>query len=210
MKNPKVDKYLIDGCMRCNLGATPDCKVNRWREELILLRQIVSETGLTEDLKWGMPCYTFENKNVVMLSAFKEYTSVNFFKGTLLNDTENILQKPGDNSQSVRLLKYTDIKQIIAQEEHIKTYILQALEIEKTGKKVEFKKTSEPLPSELTETFKKDPGFEKSFYALTPGRQRGYLIYFSQPKQSQSRLNRIEKYRPNIMNGEGLHDKYKC
>ncbi len=208
--NPKVDKYLLDGCMRCKFGGTPSCKVNNWREELETLRQIVLECGLTEEVKWGFPCYTYDNKNIVMVSAFKEYTCISFFKGSLLKDKEKILQKHGESSQSVRIIKYTNTEQIIKQVDIIKTYIKEAVELEISGQKVEFRKNPEPIPVELIETFSNDPEFKKAFYALTPGRQRGYIIYFSQPKNTQTRITRIEKSRQNILSGIGLNDKYKC
>lgn len=206
--NPKVDKYLIDGCMRCEFGATPKCKVNNWRVELETLRQIVLQCELTEELKWGVPCYTFNNKNIIMIAAFKAYASLSFFKGALLTDNENILLKPGENSQAARIIKYTNPEQIIAQTEIIKSYINQAIALEKLEQKVEFKKNFEPIPLELTDIFNKDSELKNAFYALTQGRQRGYIIYFSQPKQSQTRVSRIEKCRDKILNGEGLNDKY--
>lgn len=208
--NPTVDKYLIDGCMRCKLGGTPACKVNKWKEELKTLRQIVSECGLTEEIKWGVPCYTFGNKNVILINAFKEYTCISFFKGALLNDKEKILLKQGENSQSVRIIKYTNPKQIIKQAAIIKSYIAEAVELEKSGKKVPIKKNPEPIPDELNDIFGNDFALKKAFYALTPGRQRGYIIYFSQPKNSSSKISRIEKSRQNILNGIGINDKYKC
>ena len=205
--NPKVDQYLIDGCMRCKYGATPQCKVNNWRVELDTLRQIVLESGLTEDLKWGVPCYTYGDKNIVMVSAFKEYACLSFFKGALLADKENILVKRGEYSQSARIIQYTHAEQIMEQAEIIKSYILEAVALEELGQKVVFAKNPEPLPDELKEALRNDAEFEKAFFALTPGRQRGYIIYFSQPKQSQSRYNRIEKCRPKILKGEGMNDK---
>jgi uncharacterized protein YdeI (YjbR/CyaY-like superfamily) len=206
--NPSVDKYLIDGCMRCAYGATPQCKVNNWRVELELLRHIALECGLIEDLKWGVPCYTIDDKNIIMISAFKEYCSLSFFKGALLNDTHNILQKQGENSQVALIIKFTNPLKITEQKEILKSYILQAIEIEKTGQKVESKKNREPVPDELLHKFEELPELQKAFYALTPGKQRGYIIYFSQPKQPQSKINRIEKCIPMILDGKGLHDKY--
>lgn len=196
--------------MRCKLGATPACKVHNWQEELVMLRHIVLESGLTEDLKWGVPCYTLDDKNIVMVSAFKDYCALSFFKGTLLNDTHNILLKQGESSQIARLVKFTDPKTVIEQQETLKAYIAQAIEIEKSGQKVEFKKNPEPIPDELLQKFNEFPVLEKAFYDLTLGKQRGYIIYFSQPKQSQSKANRIEKCMQKILNGEGLHDKYSC
>ena len=205
--NPKVDNYFIEGCGRCSLVGTPQCKVHNWQVEMQHLRMILNDCGLTEDLKWSMPCYTFQGKNVVMLAAFREYCSINFFKGALLKDEQGILVKQGENSQVTRLFKATDIQTVIENELHIKAYILEAIEIEKSGQKVELKdNTMLDLPEELLEKFKEMPTFQTAFEALTPGRQRGYQIHFSQPKQSQTRTARIEKYRAQIMVGKGFYD----
>jgi uncharacterized protein YdeI (YjbR/CyaY-like superfamily) len=206
--NPQVDKYLVDGCMRCKFGGTPNCKVNNWAKELEELRKIVIKSALVEELKWGMPCYTLNNKNILMISAFKEYACISFFKGVLLKDKEKMLAAHGESSQSARMIKYTNSIQIKQQSSIIKAYIEEAIEIENSGGKVEFKKNPEPIPEELTVEFNKDLKFKKAFHELTPGRQRGYIIYFSQPKSTQSKLNRIEKCRENILNGIGLNDRY--
>jgi len=207
MMNPQVDKYLIDGCMRCKYGGTPQCKVHNWREELEMLRQIVLETGLTEEIKWGAPVYTHKGKNIVSVGALKESANIGFFKGILLTDKHKILQQQG-NLQSDRIIKFTNVKDIEKVKDVLKEYVLEAIEIEESGKKVEFKKNPEPIPNELLEAFEQDPAFKKAFYALTAGRQRGYIIHFSQPKQSQTRIGRIEKYKEQIFNGIGLNDKY--
>ena len=207
--NPDVDKYLIQGCMRCKFGATPQCKVHSWKKELSLLRKIVLECELTEEIKWGMPCYTVNGKNIAMVSAFKEYASLSFFKGALLKDPHHILVSPSESSQSARLLKFTDSNQIKQVKENIKSYLQEAIELEKSGAKVNFKKNLEPIPQELEEFFLNDTKLKDAFYSLTPGRQRGYILSFSQPKQSVSRKNRIEKYRQQIIDGIGLNDKYK-
>ena len=207
MMNPQVDKYLIDGCMRCKYGGTPQCKVHNWREELEMLRQIVIETGLTEEIKWGAPVYTHKGKNIVSVGALKESANIGFFKGVLLTDKHKILQQQG-NLQSDRIIKFTNVKDIEKVKDVLKEYVLEAIEIEESGKKVEFKKNPEPIPNELLEAFEQDPAFKKAFYALTAGRQRGYIIHFSQPKQSQTRIGRIEKYKEQIFNGIGLNDKY--
>lgn len=207
MMNPQVDKYLIDGCMRCKYGGTPHCKVHNWREELEMLRQIVLETGLTEEIKWGAPVYTHKGKNIVSVGALKESANIGFFKGVLLTDKHKILQQQG-NLQSDRIIKFTNVKDIEKVKDVLKEYVLEAIEIEESGKKVEFKKNPEPIPNELLEAFEQDPAFKKAFYALTAGRQRGYIIHFSQPKQSQTRIGRIEKYKEQIFNGIGLNDKY--
>lgn len=207
--SPQVDNYLAEGCLRCPLGSTPDCKVHSWPEELILLRKLVIKCGLTEELKWGVPCYTLNDKNVLLVSAFKGYAAISFFKGSLLSNPAGLLIAPGPNSQASRYLKFTDTRQIIEREATIKAYVFEAIEVEKAGLEVSFKKNPEPIPDELQQKMDEDPVFRSAFEGLTPGRQRGYILHFSQPKQSQTRMKRIEKYTPMILNGEGMHDKYK-
>ena len=207
--NTSADQYFLEGCGRCPLGSTPDCKVHRWTAELALLRRLVNNCGLTEECKWGVPCYTFQGKNVLNVSAFNEYCCLSFFKGVLLSDEKELLAKPGPNSQSVRLFKFTDLAAIQQIEDVIKAYIFEAIEVEKAGLNVEFKKNPEPIPDELEEKFEQDPVLKIAFEALTPGRQRGYILHFSQPKQSKTRISRIEKYTPMILSGIGLHDQYK-
>ncbi|XCF06154.1 DUF1801 domain-containing protein [Tamlana crocina] len=204
-----VEQYFEAGCGRCSLGGTPDCKVHTWITELELLRKLVLQCGLTEDCKWGMPTYTYNEKNVLMLCAFKNHCAVSFFKGALLRDEKNILEKPGENSQAARLIKFTDTDKIKSLESHIKAYIFEAIEAEKAGLKIEFKQNPEPLPEELEQKFEDDPTLKSAFESLTPGRQRGYVLYFSAPKQSKTRISRIEKCTGKILNGEGLHDKYQ-
>lgn len=206
--NPKVDKYLVDGCMRCKFGGTLQCKVNNWKDELSALRLLVLDSGLTEDLKWGMPCYTDNGKNILMVAAFKEYCSLSFFKGSLMQDVNNVLVSPGENSQAMRYMKFTNLSEIVTRQEQIKAYIAEAITIEKTGKKVQFKKEPEPIPEELQLKFEGHPGLKKAFEALTPGRQRAYILYFTQSKESKTRMNRIEKSLERILNGQGLNDRY--
>ena len=207
--NPKVDQYLLDGCMRCPLGGTPKCKVHDWQDELTMLRSIVLDCDLTEELKWGVPCYTHQGKNVLIVSALKESATISFFKGSLLQDAANILTQPGPNSQASRYIKFTSVKDIVDLAETLKAYIYEAVEVEKAGLKVAFKKNPEPIPEELQMKLDDDPVFKTAFEGLTPGRQRGYILHFSQPKKSQTRINRIEKWTPKILNGEGMHDEYK-
>ncbi|MBN1116115.1 MAG: YdeI/OmpD-associated family protein [Bacteroidales bacterium] len=201
-----VETYLTEGCGRCKFFSTPQCKVHTWHNELIELRRIVLECGLTEESKWGMPCYTYNNKNILILSAFKNFVSINFFKGSLLSDTEKILEKQTDNSRDAHIVKFTDVKKVLKLESILKAYIFEAIEVEKTGLKVETKKEMEPAPEELMNKFKEIPALKTAFEALTPGRQRGYILYFSQAKQSKTRESRIEKYVPKILNGKGLMD----
>ncbi len=203
----KIDNYLVEGCMRCKYGGTPQCKVLNWVEELLLLREIVLETGLTEEMKWGVPVYTKNGKNIVMVNALKDSANISFFKGVLLIDKHKILQQQG-NLQSDRIVKFTKIDDIIKLKDVLKEYVLEAIAIEESGAKVVFKKNPEPTPEELLQAFEDDPAFQKAFYDLTLGKQRGYIIHFSQPKQTQTRIGRIQKYKEQIFNGVGLNDKY--
>ncbi|MBN2636422.1 MAG: YdeI/OmpD-associated family protein [Prolixibacteraceae bacterium] len=194
--------------MRCEFGGTANCKVLKWTAELELLRTIVLDCGLTEDLKWGVPCYTLHGKNVLTVSAFKEFSCISFFKGSLLSDSKNLLEKPGENSQAGRLLKFRNTEEIRKIEADIKAYIFEAIEVEKAGLQVAFKKNPEPIPEELEMLFDEDPILKNAFEALTLGRQRGYILYFSAPKQSGTRVSRIKRSIEKILRGEGLHDKY--
>lgn len=205
--NPKVDNYFIAGCGRCHLADTPECKVHTWQEELQLLRSMLLDCGLTEELKWGVPCYTFQKNNVIILGAFKEYCMISFFKGALLCDSEGILTKPGENTQAGRVLRFTNVKDIIKIADTIKAYIYEAIEVEKSGAKITYKKADEyAIPDELAQKFKEEPDFKKAFYALTPGRQKSYLIYFAQAKQSATRESRIEKSMPKVYEGKGFNE----
>lgn len=206
-KNPGVDTYLMQGCMRCAYGGTPQCKVHRWTAELELLRQIVLDCGLTEEVKWGVPCYTVSGKNVAMVSAFKDYASLSFFKGVLLSDPAKLLTSAGENSQSARLIKFTNTDQISLNAKAIKALVLEATANEQAGKKVVFEKTPEPVPEELQAALDSDPSLRKAFFALTPGRQRSYILHVSQPKQSATRSARVVKCIPKIMQGKGFHDR---
>jgi uncharacterized protein YdeI (YjbR/CyaY-like superfamily) len=208
--NPKVDLYLLEGCGRCKYHATPKCKVNLWRNELELLRQIALDSGLIEEIKWGIPVYTFNNKNIVSVSAFKNDACISFFKGSLINDPYHLLTQSSENSQSFRLIKYTDSQQIELQKEAIHVLILQAIDIEKQGKKIDYRSNTEPMPEELLIRFNENPVLKKAFEALTPGRQRGYILYFSQAKQANTRYQRIDNYTNKILEGKGYNDDYKA
>ena len=207
--NPKVDIFIADGCGRCDYYATDKCKVRSWQMELQHLRQIMLETGLVEDVKWGVPVYTHQGKNIVIVSALKDCVTFGFFKGVLLSDPKKILEQQGPSVQSARIIRFTAVDQIINLTDTIKEYVKEAVVIEESGVKVEFKKDLEPIPDELNDMFEGLPALRDAFYALTPGKQRGYIIHFSQPKQSASRISRIEKCIDKIMNGEGFHDAYK-
>jgi len=202
-----IDQYLTEGCGRCKLFQTPQCKVHKWTNELYYLRQIILKSEIQEELKWSMPCYSINGKNVVMLCAFKEYVSLSFFKGALLTDEKNLLISPGENSNATRQFRFTDSKQIIKIERIILQYIKEAVEIEESGKKINaLHRKEEPIIAELIEEFKLNPKLEAAFYKLTPGRQRGYLLYFSGAKQSATRVSRIQKYATKILSGKGFQD----
>ncbi|MFN0032096.1 MAG: YdeI/OmpD-associated family protein [Flavobacteriales bacterium] len=209
--NTSVDSYFINGCGRCPLGGTPECKVQSWQPELKKLRMIVNECGLHEECKWGVPCYTFQNSNVAIVSALKDYAALSFFKGSLLNDTHNVLVSPGENSQSSRLIKFTDVQEITKAEPILRAYIYEAIEVEKAGLKVTFKKIDEyKKPEELQLKLDADPALKMAFESLTPGRQRGYILHIAQPKQAKTREARVEKCIPLILSGKGLDDDYKA
>ncbi len=206
--NPNVNQYLIDGCGRCDLVGTPQCKVNTWRPILQALRQMVLSCGLVEDYKWSQPCYTHKGQNILIVTAFNNHACISFFKGALLKDEQGILAKAGANSRHGRQLRFTEIAQVTQQEQIIKQYIFEAIEIEKQGLKIpEIKKDEIEWVEELQAFLADSTELKKAFEALTPGRQRGYNIYFSQPVQAKTRIARIEKYIPKILAGKGFHDR---
>jgi uncharacterized protein YdeI (YjbR/CyaY-like superfamily) len=206
--NPQVDIYFTAGCGRCPLGNTPACKVNKWQEELEKLRALILECGLTEELKWGVPCYTFQKSNILLIGAFKEYCALSFFKGALLNDADGILSKPGENTRAARVIRFTGVREIIRMEAVLKAYIYEAVEVEKAGLKVDFKeKTELVFPEEFQRKLDEIPALKTAFGALTPGRRRAYNLYFSAPKQSKTRESRIEKCLPQILLGKGLNER---
>ncbi|WP_418502538.1 YdeI/OmpD-associated family protein [Flagellimonas sp.] len=206
--NPEIDVYLLEGCGRCPLGGTPECKVHSWTAELKYLRRLVLECGLTEEQKWGVPTYTHNGTNLVMVAAFKDNCTLSFFKGALLKDDHQILEKPGKNTQSGRVVRFTDVAQITKLESVLKSYIFEAIEVKKAGLKVQLKPVSDyEIPEEFQQRLEEDPELKEAFENLTPGRQKGYLLYFSGAKQSKTREDRIEKYIPKIMKGLGFHDR---
>jgi uncharacterized protein YdeI (YjbR/CyaY-like superfamily) len=205
--NPQVDTILAEGCGRCKLVGTPQCRIIIRNQEMKALRDIALETGLDEEVKWGFPAYTFDKKNIFMLGSFKDHSTIMFFKGALLSDSSNILVQPTENTNSGRQLRFTNANEIQKLKKTILSYIFEAVELEKSGAKVEAKKTSEyPMPEELELKFKELPELKAAFEKLTPGRQRGYLLHFSQAKQSATRLSRIEKNMEAIFNGKGLNE----
>jgi uncharacterized protein YdeI (YjbR/CyaY-like superfamily) len=191
--DPKVDIYLN--------------KVRKWQEETEKLRGIILDCQLTEELKWGKPCYSFRKSNIVLIQGFKEYCALLFFKGVLLNDPNGILFKIGENTQAGRQIRFTNVREIIEIESILKDYIYEAIEVEKAGLKVNFKKTAEyNIPEEFKNKFDEIPELKSAFNELTPGRQRAYILYFSAPRQSKTRETRVEKCIQQILNGKGLND----
>ncbi|MET3613777.1 uncharacterized protein YdeI (YjbR/CyaY-like superfamily) [Rhizobium aquaticum] len=191
--NPKVDAYLQ--------------RIDRWRAEWAALRAILLECPLTEDLKWGVPCYTLDGKNVVLIHGFKDYCALLFHKGALMQDPEGILIQQTDNVQSARQIRFTSLDEIQRMQNLLKTYIHDAIEVERAGLNVVRKTVAEfAMPEEFVAALDGDPGLKSAFEALTPGRQRAYLLHFSSAKQSATRQSRIEKCRPKIMAGKGLDD----
>ena len=191
--NPKVDFFFN--------------KATQWREEYAQLRMIILDCSLTEEVKWGVPCYTFQDGNVVLIHGFKEYCAILFVKGALLNDPKGILIQQTENVQSARQVRFTSVQEITTMKATLKEYIHDAIKVEKAGLKVDYKKTSEyTVPEEFQTKLDKDPDLKKAFHALTPGRQRGYIFHFSQPKLSKTRESRVEKSIPQILDGKGLDD----
>jgi uncharacterized protein YdeI (YjbR/CyaY-like superfamily) len=188
--NPKVDGYLK--------------KAKKWQEEITKLRRISLDSGLTEELKWGKPCYTFQTSNIVIIQGFKEFCSLLFCKGALLKDPKGILKTFG--WQAARRIPFTDVREIVEMEPILKVYIHEAIEAEKAGLKVNYKKNPEPIPEELQNKLDEIPALKTAFDALTPGRQRGYILYFSGAKQSKTRASRVKKCMPQILKGKGLND----
>lgn len=189
--NPKIDEFLN--------------KTTKWQEEMTKLREIILECGLTEEMKWNKPCYTFQNNNIAIMQPFKEYFALMFFKGILINDVNNILVKPGENSQTQRQIRFTNTEEVVQLESIIKDYINEAVEKANVEVNVDKKEALE-IPVELLQKFDEYPDLKTAFEALTPGRQRAYVIYFSKAKQSKTRESRIEKYMEHILAGKGLHD----
>jgi uncharacterized protein YdeI (YjbR/CyaY-like superfamily) len=194
--NPKVDFYFD--------------KAEKWQKEVEKLRTIALDCPLTEELKWGCPCYTFQESNIVLIHVFKEYCALLFFKGSLLNDPNDILIQQTKNVQAARQIRFTNLREIVKLESVVKAYIYEAIEVERAGLKVKLKKAREfPVPEEFQKRLDKRPALKKAFYGLTPGRQRGYLLHFAAPKQSKTREARIDKCMQMIMQGKGLTDDDK-
>ena len=192
--NPKVDWYFN--------------KATRWQEEFERLRSLLLATGLSEELKWGHPCYTLEKKNVVLMHGFNDYCALLFFKGALLNDPQGILVQQTENVQSARQVRFTGVKELRKLEPVLKSYIEQAIAVERAGLKVQLKPTAAfDMPEEFAQRLKEEPALKKAFNALTPGRQRGYLLHFASAKQAKTREARIDKHVKRILRGKGLDDE---
>lgn len=191
--NPKADFYFAEN--------------GRWHAELVQLRTMILDCGLAEEVKWGTPCYTWQNRNIVLIHTFKEYCAMLFFKGALLNDPKGILIQQSENVQAARQIRFTEVKQITKQAAALKAYVYEAIEVEKAGLKVPMKKSTEfAVPDEFQTQLNKNKKLKTAFEALTPGRQRAYLLYFAAPKQAKTRESRIEKYTQQILEGKGLND----
>jgi uncharacterized protein YdeI (YjbR/CyaY-like superfamily) len=191
--NPKVDAFIM--------------RATKWQEEFKQLRTIILDCGLDEELKWGVPCYTLKKKNIVLIHGFKEYCAILFVKGALLNDARGVLIQQTQNVQAARQIRFTNVQEIIELKTTLKAYILEAIELEQAGVKVNYKKTQDYLiPEEFQSKLDQIPTLKTAFESLTPGRQRAYIYYFSQPKQSKTRQARVEKNIPQILNGKGLND----
>ena len=203
-KNTAVDEYLAVGCGRCSLGGTPQCKVHPWHKTLQQLRRILLGCGLTEEVKWRVPCYTYQGRNILMMAAFRDYAALSFFKGALLDDPEGLLKAPGENSQAFRYLPFTDASLIPAREAVIKAYVAEAILLEKAGRKVKFKKIeNHRVPDALEALLKARPDVKEAFDALTPGRRRSHMLYIAGAKQAQTRERRAEQCAEKIVRGRG-------
>lgn len=205
--NQTIAEFFSIGCGRCPLVGTPECKVKTWNEELYILRDFILENNIIEERKWGVPCYTDNGKNILLLSALKDSATISFLKGSLIEDTHALLIAPGKNSQSARYMKFTSVQDIKKAKPIIVEYIKQALEIERLEEKVVFKKDDDPVPEELSAAFKQQPNLKTAFYALTRGRRRVYLLHFNQAKQSSTRESRVQKCMNLIMQGKGLQER---
>jgi uncharacterized protein YdeI (YjbR/CyaY-like superfamily) len=205
-----IDDYLEAGCGRCPLGGTPECKTLVWIGPIEAVRAILLELPLNEEMKWGSPCYSHGGGNIVILSALKDGATLGFFKGALLADPHGLLVKAGENSQAARYMRFTSVKEVVAAAAAIRGYVLEAIGNEAAGLKVASKPvTEDDYPEELHAVFEDDALLKAAFEALTPGRRRGFLIHFKGAKQSATRLSRIEKAVPLILQGKGMHDDYK-
>jgi uncharacterized protein YdeI (YjbR/CyaY-like superfamily) len=205
MNNTSVESYLAEGCGRCEHYQTPQCKVHLWTEELLALREILRSSGLEETMKWGSPCYTFDGKNVAMMGSFRDYCSISFFKGVLLEDPNGVLEAPGPNSRHARLLKFRSLDDVEQLASQALNFLNQAVEIQKKGLKVDTAEV-EPLPDELEARLLSEDGLWEAYEALTPGRQRSFVLHVSGAKNPETRVRRAEKCVPKIWAGKGFNE----
>jgi uncharacterized protein YdeI (YjbR/CyaY-like superfamily) len=206
MNNTSVESYLEDGCGRCDKFKTPECKVHDWAEPLVALRDLLRETELVEEMKWGSPCYTLGGKNVVMIVARTDYCALSFFKGSALDDDEGLLERPGPNTKHGRLLKFRSAQDVSDLGQQARDFVRQAIEVQRSGKELP-KTEREPVPAELQQKLDDDADFRQAFEALTPGRQRSHILYVGGAKQSKTRVRRVERCVPKVMAGKGYNER---
>ena len=207
MVQTDIEAYFTDGCGRCEHFQTAQCKVVVWADTLAALREVLRASPLTEDIKWGSPCYTFDGGKVLMLTALRDRCALGFFKGTLLHDEHDVLQAPGPNSQAVRQLVFTSAEQVRERRDQIDHFLSQAIDLQRAGAKVVFDPAPEPMPDELQAVLDADPAVATAFDALTPGRRRSYVLHVSRAKQAKTRTSRATRCIPKILQGKGFHDR---
>ncbi len=207
VNNTSVASYLEEGCGRCDLFKTPQCKVHAWTSALVELRALLLDSGLTEEMKWGSPCYTLGGKNVVMLASLKDFCALSFFKGALLTDPDDVLDAAGPNVQGARLFKFTSAEQVHEHRTHVVGFLQEAISLEERGATVPRRAAPEPMPDELRVTLDGDPKLRAAFDALTPGRQRSYALHVGGAKQSKTRLSRAERCAAKIFEGKGFNER---
>jgi uncharacterized protein YdeI (YjbR/CyaY-like superfamily) len=207
MNTTSVDAYLQDGCGRCDLYRTPACKVHRWTGALVALRELLLAAGLTEEMKWGSPCYTLGGKNVVMLLSLKGYCAVSFFKGAVLEDVDGVLVSAGPNSRHARALRFTSLAEVVERRDQAAALVAQAIALERSGVKVEPTAPLEPVPDELARLLATEPELQAAFDALTPGRRRSHILHIAGAKQAATRAQRVTRSVPVILAGRGHNER---
>lgn len=207
MNTTSVDAYLLEGCGRCDRYRTPDCKVHRWTAALEQLRAIVRAAGLTEEMKWGSPCYTLGGKNVSMLVSFNESCALQFFKGAALDDPQGLLESPGPNSHAGRYLRFRSAEEVTAKRDAAAAFVAQAIALERAGVRIAAPAQREPLPEALAQRLDSDPALAQAFAALSPGRQRSHILHIQGAKQAETRQRRVDKCAPEIFAGRGFGER---
>lgn len=207
MNTTSVDAYLRDGCGRCDKYRTPACKVHRWTKPLEALRALVLESGLVEEMKWGMPCYTLDGKNVLMIAAFKEHCALQFFKGAALEDPDGVLESAGPNSQHVRFIKFRSSGDLTARRKAVTGLVARAIALERAGGKVVPRAQAEAIPAELSRRLASDGALRRAFDALTPGRRRSHVLHVSGAKQADTRERRVDRCVEAILAGRGFNER---